>query len=276
MQYQCWGAQMEFRNRIVGLVRFSYPALTGFTRQDEDIAAQIAMLHDRERLETRFRFFEALSLPSLKAQSDRGFETLILVGDGFPEWAMERLRAGIADLEGARIVQLPPMQHYPAMQAAFGSLPDDGCSHLTSFRLDDDDAMDIHHIARLRRMVDGMVQVVNPGTSFCIGHNRGLFLDLSGDAPIWTDVTEKLPLGVGLAMCAPVESRENIFRRNHRLLHMFFTTLTEGETHGYIRTVHAGNDSEGKASGQVRLIGEAKLTAVLRKGFPFMDEGFRG
>ena len=182
---------MDFRNRIVGLVRFSYPALTGFIRQDEDMAVQTAMLHDRDRLETRFRFFEALALPSLKAQSDRGFETLILVGESFPDWAMERLRAGIADLPGARIVALPPMQHYPAMQAAFGSLPDDGCSHLTSFRLDDDDAMDIHHVGRLRRMVDGMAGIVNPGSSFCIGHNRGLFLDLSEGAPIWTDVTEK-------------------------------------------------------------------------------------
>ena len=89
-------------------------------------------------------------------------------------------------------------------------------------------------------------------------------------------MTEKLPLGVGLAMCAPVESRSNIFRRNHRMLHTFFTTLTEGETHGYIRTVHAGNDSEGKASGRVRAISGAKLTGVLRRGFPFFDDGFCG
>lgn len=267
---------MDFRNRIVGLVRFSYPALTGFTRQDEDIGRQTEMLHARDRLEARFRFFETLALPSLKAQTDRGFETLVLVGEGLPDWAFDRLSEGLRGLEGARVLRLPPMQHYPAMQAAFGSLHDDGCSHLTTFRLDDDDAMDVDHIARLRRMVDGMARVLGPQATFCVGHNRGLFLDLSEGAPIWTDVTEKLPLGVGLAMCAPVDSRENIFRRNHRLLPMFFTTLTEADTPAYIRTVHPGNDSEGKASGQVRTIGGPKLAKMLRRGFPFIDESYAG
>lgn len=262
---------MAFQNRIVGLVRFSYPALTGFVRQDEDIVQQQAMLHSRDRLEARFRLFEALALPSLKSQSDRDFETLFLVGQDLPDWAMARLASGIADLRGARIVAMEPMQHYPATQRAFGSLADDGCSHLTTFRLDDDDAMDIHHIARLRRMADSLLPVVDGSRGFCIGHNRGLFLDLSAPQPEWSDVTEKLPLGVGLAMCAPVESRENIFRRNHRLLPMFFTTLTDADTPAFIRTVHDGNDSEAKPSGVVRPIAGDRLTRMLRRGFPFFD-----
>ena len=57
------------------------------------------------------------------------------------------------------VVALPPMEHYPATQAAFGMLPADDCTHLTSFRLDDDDAMDVGHIARLRRMAREMTGV---------------------------------------------------------------------------------------------------------------------
>lgn len=262
---------MAVRNRIVGLVRFSYPALTGFIRQDEDIGRQAAMLHSRDRLETRFRLFEALALPSLKAQSDSDFETIFLVGSDFPDWAKDRLQAGIANLPGARIVALEPMQHYPATQRAFGLLPDDGCSHLTSFRLDDDDAMDIQHIARLRRMTESLLPVVDRAKAFCVGHNRGLFLTLTDAQAEWLDVTEKLPLGVGLAMCAPVETRENIFRRNHRLLSMYYTTLTEADTPAFIRTVHAGNDSEGKTTGPERAIAADRLARVLKRHFPFFD-----
>lgn len=262
---------MEFRNRIVGLVRFSYPSLTGFVRQDEDSARNIALLYDRPRLEARFQLFERYALPSLKAQTDSGFETVVLVGERFPDWAHRRLVADLADLPGAQIVALPPMQHYPATQAAFGMVPDDDCTHLTSFRLDDDDAIDIHHVARLRRMADGMLRVLDPGKPFCIGHNRGLFLNLSGPTSTWTEVHEKLPLGVGLAMCAPVARRENIFRRNHRLLSMFYTTLTDSNAVAYIRTIHSGNDSEAKPSGSSKEIAPAALAKVLHTSFPFLD-----
>ncbi|MEY4981832.1 MAG: hypothetical protein RIR62_98 [Pseudomonadota bacterium] len=262
---------MQVRNRIVGLVRFSYPALTGFVRQDGDPDANVAALHARDRLEARFALFERFALPSLLAQSDGRFETLFLVGEGFPRWAMDRLSDLTAPLRGARIVALPPMQHYPATQAAFGMLPDDGCTHLTGFRLDDDDAMDIHHIARLRRMAEGMLRAVDAAKPFCIGHNRGLFLDLSQPrGPVWRTVVEKLPIGIGLAMCAPVERRENIFRRNHRLLSMYYTVLTDADHIAFVRTIHDGNDSEAKASGQSAEMAPLDLGPVLRQGFPFL------
>lgn len=263
----------RFRNRIVGLVRFSYAALSGFQRTTGDGPSVETQLMTRERLDRRFALFEGFALPSLKAQSDGGFETLVLTGTALPKWALERLTDRLAGLDGARIVQLPPMHHYPATQRAFAAHPDDKATHLTSFRLDDDDALDIHHIARLRRMAEGMMQAVNPDQPFCIGHNRGLFLDLSTRTPEWAEVTEKLPLGIGLAMTAPVASGENIFRRNHRLLPQFFTTLTEAETHAYIRTIHPGNDSEAKPSGVAAMLGDEQVAAILSRSFPFLGQG---
>ena len=267
---------MGFRNRIVGLVRFSYPSLTGFVRQGQDAAANKATLYDRDRLEARFALFERFALPSLMAQSDKAFETVFLVGADFPDWALRRLECLIAGLRGALVVALPPMEHYPATQAAFGMLPADDCTHLTSFRLDDDDAMDVGHIARLRRMADAMLVGVDASRPFCIGHNRGLFLDLSQSEPVWRSVIEKLPLGVGLAMCAPVARRDNIFRRNHRLLAMYYTTLTDADHVAFVRTVHQGNDSEAKHTGQSDPIDPAHLAKVLRTSFPFLDPGLRG
>jgi hypothetical protein len=262
---------MDFRNRIVGLVRFSYPALTGFVHHEADPASQVAFLYDPLRLEARFQFFEALTLPSLKAQTDPDFATVILTGKDLPDWAVKRLCKAMRDLPQSHLVQLPPMLHYSATQAAFATVPMTGFSHLTSFRLDDDDALDISHVTRLRQMAESLARTINPQRPFCIGHNRGLFVDLTRPEPRWSDVTEKYPLGVGLAMCAPVERRENIFRRNHRLLHMFFTTLTEAETPAYIRTVHAGNDSAAQPSGHAREVPRPKLARLMRHHFPFLS-----
>ena len=46
----------------------------------EDPALAAAALYDRARLERRFQLFEGLTLPSLRAQTDAGFQTAVLTG----------------------------------------------------------------------------------------------------------------------------------------------------------------------------------------------------
>ncbi len=255
---------MAFRNRIVGLVRFSYPALSGFTSTPSDPAALQAMLYDRRRLEHRFALFEALALPTLKSQSDSGFETIFLIGTDLPAWAKDRLRDGLAGLN-ARLVELPPMHHYPAIQRAFATLPDTGETHLTSFRLDDDDALDLAHIARLRRMAEAVARVTQ--SPFAVTQNRGLFVDLTGKTPKFTETVEKMPLSLGVALCAPAGYPDTIYRRNHRLLPQFFTTLSEADTIAYLRSVHATNDSNTHTTGTVTDCTAEQAAAFLAQHF---------
>lgn len=255
---------MEFSNRLAGLIRFSYPALSGFTAKAPDAARLQAMLFARPRLERRFALFETLALPSLLAQSDRDFELMVLVGDAMPAWAIDRLQAGIAPLN-ARVVALPPMHHYPAMQAAYATLAARANTHLTSFRLDDDDALDRDHIARLRRIAQGIAGFTT--TPFAIAHNRGLFVDLTGAAPRFTEVTEKLPLGIGLALCAPVAETDTIFRRNHRLLPQFLTTFSDVQEMAFLRSVHDGNDSSAHTTGVVTDRTTDEAAAILAARF---------
>jgi Putative rhamnosyl transferase len=258
------------RNQIVGLVRFSYPALSGFARKPDDPAALARRLHAPARLEARFRLFEALTLPSLLAQTDPAFQLGVLVGEGFPADARARLEALLAPLPGgARIVALPPMHHYPATQRALGKLTEGTASHLTSFRLDDDDAIDRGLVGRLRTQSAAMMRLVGDHRPFVLGHNRGFFLEIAPSGNRIFDVVEKLPLGIGLAMTAPVTSGENIFARNHRLLPQFYTTLTEADTPAFIRTVHAGNDSDAHASGVSGQMTDTAAAEAIEAGFPF-------
>lgn len=252
-----------FRNRIVVLVRFSYPALSGFATT----ATQSAALFDPDRMDRRFRLFEHLTLPSLLAQRDGDFRTIFLVGEAMPADQTARLKAAIAPLPGAQVVALPPMQHYAATQAAFGQVPDDGATHLTSVRLDDDDALDRGHVARLRAMAEGLHRVCGQHRPVIIGANRGFFLDTRRHELF--DVVERLPIGAGLAMLAPVGAGVNVFRRNHRLLPQFFATLTDVATPAFIRTIHGDNDSEPHASGLSRQMAEADIARAVADHFPF-------
>lgn len=259
----------QIRNRVVGLVRFSYAGFSGFEKAPEDPAKLAAQLYGRERLERRFRLFEALTLPSLLAQEAAGFQTILLTGEGLPAWARDRLEAAATRLEGCKVVALPPMMHYPAMQAAFDTVAGARDTHLTSFRLDDDDAIDRGLVGRLARQAEGLVALMGAGRPLCIGFNRGFFLELApGGNRLW-DVVEKLPLGIGLAMVAPAAGRENIFRRNHRILPQFFTTLTDAETPAFIRTVHPDNDSAARASGVQGKMAPEAIARAVAAGFPF-------
>lgn len=260
-------------NRIVGMVRFSYPAENGFSATLKDADADRARLFDTDRLLARFHLFEALTLPSLRAQTDGDFGLCVLAGEGLPDWARDRLQAGLADLPGAQIVTLPVMKHYQATQAAFDRMLQPQDTHLTSFRLDDDDAVDRDLVARLRRLSQGLTDLAGPDRMLAIGFNRGFFLEVSPEGNRLYDVVEKLPLGIGLALTAPVASRENVFRRNHRLLPQFFTTYTDADTPAFIRTVHTGNDSDAHVTGQRDQMKPGRIAREIAARFPFtMDE----
>jgi hypothetical protein len=258
-----------FRNQIAGLVRFSYPALDGFARADADPARRLEQLYAPSRLELRFRLFQSLTLPSLLAQSDGDFSLAVLIGDDFPQAAGQRLRAALAPLAQAKVVTLPPMQHFAAARRAYAAVSDTTVTHLTGFRLDDDDAIDRHFIARLRHRAKALAPLLGLSRPVVIGCNRGLVLTLDPNGNKLAEVTEKLPIGIGLAMTAPVGFRGSIFRRNHRLLPQFFSTFTDAEEPAFIRTVHAHNDSQPTSSGQSVLLDTAQASGILASHFPF-------
>ena len=77
--------------QVIGLCRFSYPALGGFQRAHENIEQRKAYLYSKTRLQNRLRLFQCINLPSIVGQTDPDFTYLILTGDDLPEWALERL-----------------------------------------------------------------------------------------------------------------------------------------------------------------------------------------
>ena len=262
-------ASPVFRNQIIGLVRFSYISRTGFKQQSADADDRKALIYAPDRMERRFRLFEQLTLPSLLAQSDRDFQTIFLVGRGFPATALERLQALIKPLVGAHVVEQPPMPQYRAIRRGFDRLRDRDHTHLTSFRLDDDDAIDRDHIARLRRWTGQLAGMLPADQPFVTGCNRGFFLKITPQGNSIVDVVEQLPLGIGLALTAPMVSRENIYRRNHRALPQYYSTFGDAQVPAFIRTIHVDNDSRPYCSGLSGRMNPEEVAQAIAAGFPF-------
>ena len=108
--------------QVVGFCRFSYPAEGGFQVEHEDIATREAYLYSAARMDERFRHFETICLPGLKAQTDPDFTFLILVGSSLPAELRARLEAARAqtpESEQELIAEaLAPKEAAPARKEA--------------------------------------------------------------------------------------------------------------------------------------------------------------
>jgi hypothetical protein len=239
--------------QIKGLIRFSYPAEGGFklNRQSEGNVAD-ALFHP-DRLRRRMELFRRFTLPSLIAQTDQDFKAAILIGEKMPIEFRKELEDMLAPHAFAKIVALPPMEHYKATQAALAAIPtQQDTSHIATFRLDDDDAIHIEMIQRIRNLAEGLLQMREDERPFVIGFMHGHFMSLEGDLAVVSRVTERTPLGVGLTMVAPVASPVNIFvQNNHRSIAEKFDTYTDASRPMFIRTVHDLNDSGAVNSGKM-------------------------
>ena len=229
---------------IKGLVRFSYLTRGGFNLSKQGLDAARAVLYDPARLDRRFRFFETWALPSLTNQTDQNFQTGILITDDFPDAARARLETLVTGIDNVHMVVRPPMEHIQACKAGFEALPErEDVSHVATFRLDDDDAMHRETIARIRDIANRLLALREGDKPMCIAFNRGFYLDVNNEETPVTEVYERAPLGVGMAVVAPKGAHVTVFRRNHRHIAQYYDTYTEVQRPMFLRSVHDDNDS---------------------------------
>ena len=122
--------------QVIGLCRFSYPAIGGFQVDHDTIEERIEYLYSDERLEERFALFEAVALPSLRAQTDPNFDLIIVVGDQLPPRHLARLESLIADMPQARIHAEPPRPQREAMKQILNAARGDFSQPCLQFRFD--------------------------------------------------------------------------------------------------------------------------------------------
>ena len=258
---------MAISNQVVGLIRFSFATIGNFYPGFDTIEAMEAFLFDRARLDRRFRLFEFFCLPSLARQSDPDFTCILLVGANMPQDYKDRLREMTADVAAIRIVEAEPQHHYAGIKAAFMDLDTGEHSHRTTFRFDDDDALDDDFVARLKAVAPRAAEVGGADNPTSIAHNLGFYLEQREDKTLVYPTCERTPISVGAALIAPVSFRDNVYKVDHRQLPQYFNAWSDTQQYAYVRTIHRDNKANPHRTGLKLDLPNKEIDALLRQHF---------
>ena len=160
--------------QVIGLCRFSYPALGGFQVEHDTPSDRSTFLYARDRIEERFATFETFTLPPLRAQTDGDFTFLVVIGDDLPSPYHDRLRDLLADIPQAVIQAHAPGPHRAVMKHAINSVRDDRKLPCFQFRMDDDDAVSVTFIERLREAAQDCRPLLRKNKHVAIDFNQGV------------------------------------------------------------------------------------------------------
>ena len=204
-----------------------------------------AFLYDPARMEERFRTFEALTLPPLRAQTDDDFTLLIVTGDSLPAPYMERLRALVADLPQAVIHTQPPEKHRQAMQQAINSVRRFDTEPCLQFRMDDDDAVARVYVERLREAARDLRKLSRGHRHIAIDFNQGYIVG-TGPEGIAATPTQRPYTTAALALMFKPSVKLSVMNFAHEKLPQMMPTVTYTGEDMLLRGHNDFNDSRQK------------------------------
>ena len=231
--------------QVIGLCRFSYPALGGFQVEHETLEDRIAYLYAPERLDERFRTFEAFTLPALKAQTDPDFTFLFVIGDSLPAEYRARLEALLIDLPQAVVQAHPPAPHRQLMQEAINSIRRSKGPCL-QFRMDDDDAVAVSYVEKLREAARDVRGLLRNHRHIAIDFNQG-YIARPGPDGIAAAPTQQPYTTAALALMLRPDVPLSIMNFAHAKVGKRMPTVTFSGEDMLVRGHNDFNDSRQKA-----------------------------
>jgi len=223
--------------QVIGLCRFSYPAIGGFQVEHETMEDRIAYLYGDARLEERFRLMEAVALPCIKAQTDEDFELIVVIGDQLPKVHRDRLHDITANIPQIRIHKEPPRPQREVMKEILNNARKDPSEPCLQFRHDDDDAFAVDFIERLRAAVN-------------FDWNKGMVAEFGANGIATADVFRQLfPAAMGMQIRG--NSPLTIMNFGHERIARFMPVISFAEPQMFVRGHNAFNDSRQKSVKQV-------------------------
>lgn len=232
--------------QVIGLCRFSYPAIGGFQVEHDTIDERIAFLYAQERLEERFRLFETIALPCLKEQTDQDFDLIMVVGESLPTHYLTRLRDLCSEVPQIRIQAEPPRKQRQIMRRILNDARQDPNAPCLQFRHDDDDAVSVDFIERLRQTVSDCSGLVSRNQTTAIDFSRGYIAELGKDGISATEVHRNCTVAA-LGMHIAGGCMTSIMNFTHHKIPKLMPTISLSDAPMYVRTHNQFNDSRQKA-----------------------------
>lgn len=229
---------------IVGICRFSFLGWDDWVggrfdwqRTSARREKQRKALYAPDRLAWRFTAFEHVMLPSLRAQTDQDFSPWILTSRDLPAPWMQRLQDLCAGTPQIRIILSDATDVEAALQQPLRAAAAANGRPVLQFRVDDDDALGRHFVARLRREAARFDDMAAIAISF----PRGLIIRRYDNEPTsyWSLYSSFIGAGAAVRLAEPEKS---IFAFRHRLIpqHLTAFSSTEGLNYVILRW-HAGD-----------------------------------
>lgn len=237
--------------QVIGLCRFSYPAIKGFQVEHHSIEERRNYLYAPERLEERFHLFETLTLPGLRAQTAQDFDFLIVVGDCLPRQALDRLRDLTADIRQIRILSESPGEHRKVMKRILNNARTDPAQPCLQFRLDDDDAVAVDFVEQLRASAHLCPDLIKANHTVAIDFNQGFLAEFQNGTlqtmPLWRNL-----VSAGLGMYVQGGCKLTIMNFSHQRLGRFMPVLSFPGRPMWIRSLNGFNDSANARKGKLQ------------------------
>ncbi|MBD3665974.1 putative rhamnosyl transferase [Sulfitobacter aestuariivivens] len=228
--------------QVIGICRFSYPAIGGFQIEHDQIADRIAHLYDDARLEERFRLFETVALPCLRAQTDPHFGLIIVIGDQFPQHYRHRLEALIADLPQAIIHAEPPRKQREVMKEILNEARIDKEDPCLQFRFDDDDAVAVDFVEKLRAAAKIGAPLLTDNRTVAFDWNRGYAARFGAEGIAATELYRPYFVAA-LGMLIRGKCWQTIMNFGHEKIPRFMPTMSFSNPGMYVRGINSSNDS---------------------------------
>tara|TARA_R110002110_G_scaffold185711_7_gene392805 strand:- start:3700 stop:4506 length:807 start_codon:yes stop_codon:yes gene_type:complete len=231
--------------QAIGLCRFSYPALGGFQVEHESIEDRIAYLYEDQRLEERFQLLEAVALPCLRAQTDPDFSLIIVVGDQFPAHHQKRLETLIEDLPQALIHKEPPRNQREVMKEILNAARINPAEPCLQFRYDDDDAVSVDFIEKLRKAASDCAALVAGNRTVAFDWNQGFVAEFGADGIAAVDMFRQFYVA-SLGMYIKGNCAQTIMNFAHEKIPRFMPTVSFSDPAMWVRSHNGYNDSRQK------------------------------
>ncbi|WP_390912279.1 glycosyltransferase [Pseudosulfitobacter sp. SM2401] len=237
--------------QTIGLCRFSYLGDGGFQTMHDTLADREAFLYNADRLEQRFRFFETMTLPSVRGQTDPDFKFLIVIGERFPDAFRRRLDTLIADIPQAIIQVHAPDRHRTVMATAVNSIREFDGKHCIQFRLDDDDAMAVTFVEKAKAVAELALPMMLTRKVFAIDFVQGFKARMG---PLGIEAMEHRQLSLGIAQALVLSPRvpKTVMNYGHHKLWHGMPTLTFADDNMWARGYNDFNDSMQKPGHEVQ------------------------
>lgn len=229
-------------------------------------------LYAPARMEERFRLFEAITLPCVASQTDPDFTLLIVTGKWFPEDCLERLKKLISDIPQCVIVQFPPRPHRMIMEKAVSQWRGDPDEPCLQFRLDDDDAMALTFVEKLKQTAQDLSAITARHSSVAIDYNQGYVFTAGAEGvKLWP---YRYPYSaIALGMVVQAGSTDTIMSHGHQNLWKTMPTMTFTGEDMMMRGHNDYNDS--RLTGQKNVFDyqsmDAEKAAHIHKTFGIDD-----